>query len=229
MTYSPPIRTSLSEPARPPVLDLGEVDETTALLTKLGRCRTYTLMIGAFSLTAASMRNPASRDRALREMAGCVQVFTTTLAEVDDCLDGLGRPVAASVARMRAYAADVLAIDTSVAPSEHEAEKLVWRAWDDAGPALQQVIECCIAAAVRREAADRAEIEARAQTVLSMCDEMAAIGRTIHLISLNAAVEAARAGGESGRIFGTIAQEVRSLAARAAKVIEGTRKRLGRP
>lgn len=72
-----------------------------------------------------------------------------------------------------------------------------------------------------------AERDALAQDRLTALDtmftEVEQIGRMIHLISLNASVEAARAGGESGRSFKVIADEIRSLAAKSATVIDTTR------
>ncbi|MEM1301801.1 MAG: methyl-accepting chemotaxis protein, partial [Pseudomonadota bacterium] len=57
----------------------------------------------------------------------------------------------------------------------------------------------------------------------SMFSEVEQIGRMIHLISLNASVEAARAGGESGRSFKVIADEIRNLAQQSAALIDTTR------
>ncbi|MEM1373216.1 MAG: methyl-accepting chemotaxis protein [Pseudomonadota bacterium] len=59
-----------------------------------------------------------------------------------------------------------------------------------------------------------------------MFEEVEDIGRMIHLISLNASVEAARAGGESGRSFKVIADEIRGLAAKSAQLIDSTRETL---
>ncbi|MEO0677668.1 MAG: methyl-accepting chemotaxis protein, partial [Pseudomonadota bacterium] len=56
-----------------------------------------------------------------------------------------------------------------------------------------------------------------------MFTEVEDIGRMIHLISLNASVEAARAGGESGRSFKVIADEIRGLAQQASVLIDTTR------
>ncbi|MGR3435828.1 MAG: methyl-accepting chemotaxis protein, partial [Shimia sp.] len=74
-----------------------------------------------------------------------------------------------------------------------------------------------------RTRARKAEMRERVATLDAMFTEVERIGRTIHLISLNASVEAARAGGESGRSFKVIADEIRALAHRAAEVIDTTR------
>lgn len=66
----------------------------------------------------------------------------------------------------------------------------------------------------------------KAQALDTMFEEVEQIGRMIHLISLNASVEAARAGGESGRSFKVIADEIRALANRSAELIDTTRKGL---
>lgn len=78
---------------------------------------------------------------------------------------------------------------------------------------------------LQKEQQDR-ETEAmgeKADALETMFTEVEQIGRMIHLISLNASVEAARAGGESGRSFKVIADEIRVLATRSAQLIESTR------
>ena len=66
-------------------------------------------------------------------------------------------------------------------------------------------------------------LKGQTQQLEKMFAEVEDIGRMIHLISLNASVEAARAGGESGRSFKVIADEIRSLAAKSSDLIDTTR------
>jgi len=73
------------------------------------------------------------------------------------------------------------------------------------------------------EAAKKALSRERMAALDSMFSEVEQIGRMIHLISLNASVEAARAGGESGRSFKVIADEIRNLAQQSASLIDTTR------
>ncbi|MEL6691018.1 MAG: methyl-accepting chemotaxis protein, partial [Pseudomonadota bacterium] len=67
------------------------------------------------------------------------------------------------------------------------------------------------------------QVKEHAAQLEKMFGEVEDIGRMIHLISLNASVEAARAGGESGRSFKVIADEIRGLAAKSAQLIDTTR------
>ena len=63
------------------------------------------------------------------------------------------------------------------------------------------------------------KMQEKSALVDGMLAEMTRIGRMIGLISINASVEAARAGGESGRSFQVIAEEVRSLARQSSDVL----------
>ncbi|MEM6478820.1 MAG: methyl-accepting chemotaxis protein [Pseudomonadota bacterium] len=78
----------------------------------------------------------------------------------------------------------------------------------------------------RKKAHEKAvamQMKERMNRLDKMFGEVEDIGRMIHLISLNASVEAARAGGESGRSFKVIADEIRGLAQQAATLIDATR------
>lgn len=71
-----------------------------------------------------------------------------------------------------------------------------------------------------------ARMAEKAALVDGMLTEMGRIGRMISLISINASVEAARAGGESGRSFQVIAEEVRSLARQSSDVLDRMKNRI---
>lgn len=76
--------------------------------------------------------------------------------------------------------------------------------------------------AQQEEEERRVELEARSASLQDTFSEMERIGQMIRLISLNASVEAARTGGDAGRAFMVIADEVRNLATRSAKLIAKT-------
>ncbi|MEM1373215.1 MAG: methyl-accepting chemotaxis protein [Pseudomonadota bacterium] len=90
-------------------------------------------------------------------------------------------------------------------------------------PAIMQL--CAILGGTKKahDKAVQAVMKDRIAKLDKMFTEVEDIGRMIHLISLNASVEAARAGGESGRSFKVIADEIRGLAQQAAVLIDTTR------
>lgn len=58
---------------------------------------------------------------------------------------------------------------------------------------------------------------ATAKTISSVRDEIQALAKQTHMLSLNASIEAARAGGETGRAFNVVAREVQELAKATAE------------
>ena len=71
-----------------------------------------------------------------------------------------------------------------------------------------------------------ADLERRAQEISGVLNLVEDIARETHLLSLNAAIEAAGESGESGRRFGEVAEEVRRLAARSRDAAGGVRRLL---
>lgn len=90
-------------------------------------------------------------------------------------------------------------------------------------PALMEISAILSGVKKSHEAAVKEVMEGRIARLDKMFTEVEDIGRMIHLISLNASVEAARAGGESGRSFKVIADEIRGLAQQASDLIDKTR------
>ncbi|MEM9437810.1 MAG: methyl-accepting chemotaxis protein [Pseudomonadota bacterium] len=90
-------------------------------------------------------------------------------------------------------------------------------------PAIIQLTSLLSGAKKAHDKAAQAVMRERISKLDKMFTEVEDIGRMIHLISLNASVEAARAGGESGRSFKVIADEIRSLAQQASELIDTTR------
>lgn len=90
-------------------------------------------------------------------------------------------------------------------------------------PAIMQLISILSGVKKDHEKAVQAVMQERIKQLDKMFNEVEDIGRMIHMISLNASVEAARAGGESGRSFKVIADEIRGLAQQASDLIDTTR------
>lgn len=90
-------------------------------------------------------------------------------------------------------------------------------------PAIMQLCGILGGKKKAHDKAVQAVMKDRIARLDKMFTEVEDIGRMIHLISLNASVEAARAGGESGRSFKVIADEIRGLAQQAAVLIDTTR------
>ncbi|WP_308915926.1 methyl-accepting chemotaxis protein [Jannaschia sp. LMIT008] len=83
-------------------------------------------------------------------------------------------------------------------------------------PAVQAIMTSQILAEWDRIREAEVALQARNAEILSMCHDIEGIARTVRLVAVNAAVEAARAGGTSGQVFTVIAKDVRDLAGRAA-------------
>lgn len=90
-------------------------------------------------------------------------------------------------------------------------------------PAIMQLSTLISAVKKDHDKAVQAVMRERIERLDKMFNEVEDIGRMIHMISLNASVEAARAGGESGRSFKVIADEIRGLAQQASVLIHTTR------
>ncbi|MGR3490993.1 MAG: methyl-accepting chemotaxis protein [Shimia sp.] len=90
-------------------------------------------------------------------------------------------------------------------------------------PATMELIGLVRAKQKAHDKASRALTKKRIAQLDHMFTEVEEIGQMIHMISLNASVEASRAGGESGRSFKIIADEIRSLARQASLLIDTTR------
>ena len=115
---------------------------------------------------------------------------------------------------------------TSPTPEPEAAGQLVRFVRLEGVPAILELTALLSRRKKAHETARQAMTRERMAGLGKMFAEVEDIGRMIHLISLNASVEAARAGGESGRSFKVIADEIRSLAAKSADLIETTRSAL---
>ena len=219
--HAPPAPSIYGQTPAPPTE--AELDDVRGILRALGHVRQAVISLGAMGATACLSSDADHRAEAIAQIEHTL-VYAAAMRRM---LDGRLRE---RLPDMEPEVRDLLTLMDALGDGpdgdvwdEAAARRLVELTSVRIAKGLQNVISALISRETQRQAEEQLRIDARAATVLRMCDEMEGIGRTIHLISLNAAVEAARAGGASGRVFGTIAQEVRTLAGRAAKVIASTR------
>lgn len=207
-------------PAPRKVMGLSFPTEAERVVVALARCRGHAMSAAATAIVAATagaeergdaaqiMRHHAGRYRALLDSAITEAILRTFRAE---CADAI---VAA-----QSFAATLDA--AAAAPPEDRALSvaLLAEARDDVLPALYELTDAILARAAIDQNRVLDAIQTRNDRLGSMFKEMERVGRAIRLISLNAAVEAARAGGTTGRAFGVIATEIRALAGQAGKLL----------
>ncbi|MEO0487164.1 MAG: methyl-accepting chemotaxis protein [Pseudomonadota bacterium] len=203
-------------------------EELITVIKHLRRGRGLAVNAGSIGITLATATE--ARERAV--MADYLAQFIQRFSDVVDTI--MAMPVLKRAAREEGAAAQeisdfakaVMALDGTdhyASLTRDVATVLTTRAREKTLPAFYVFIRRFEVA--RSEQAARRADRLRMQTVEleKMFAEVEDIGRMIHLISLNASVEAARAGGESGRSFKVIADEIRALAAKSAQLIDTTR------
>ncbi len=203
-------------------------NELESAIKQLRRGRGLAVNAGAIGITLATADDPSER----KEMAKYLGSFTERFCEVIADIRQM-QIVRASKAEfpealqeLTGFAAEIEALDPADdfrALTRDRASQLTTRARDAALPAFYALIRAFEAERAKYEAQRARAVEKQAQQLEHMFGEVEDIGRMIHLISLNASVEAARAGGESGRSFKVIADEIRSLSAKSAELIDTTR------
>ena len=195
-------------------------------VSALGRCRAHVLSAAAMVLALSECRDPIERDGAREEFAYSVAKCRETLDRVipPAVLRRLGERAPDALGRFSRYL-DALP-DPHAPIARAEAMSLYWDARRHVLPAVMALIEVILVEEAERRRGVLEGMQTRTRDLEAMFREMEKIGRTIRLISLNAAVEAARAGGESGRAFGVIAGEVRTLATRANELLGRARRGL---
>lgn len=187
--------------------------------------------IAAFALVGgaavATERRDALGECVERSRGRIAEALAMTKRRIFGFLDDLGAtlppPVedarAEAVEALERLAAHPLAQDGDL-PDAAAARDAAVELFDVAAPAVETAVSDFLARlevwAVERDKALQAEREA---LLLSAITDIQVISRKIHLISINASIEASRAG-EAGRGFGVIANEIQSLSGSAREALE---------
>lgn len=170
-------------------------------------------------LIAEIQREAESLQSAAVSLAGASQQSAGSAMEISDVMGGMAQDATAQLADLEASTAgldrvrgavDVLA--TTVVQSRALGEAIQGVATDARAKLDRALQRLKTAGDVVRTSADSiGGVDEASQRVEGFVDTIASIGRKTHLLSINAAIEAARAGdGASG--VATIADEVRQLA-----------------
>ena len=183
---------------------------TTMMLGTCGLSRTPHLIdrsraamersMSSYDATASALRRPRV---ALSGHPACAALLETAMARCPGVLDAV-----AEMQRQILALIDKARRDGTVSPEDYDlhiahATEVFTPAVMDLGSVLATLD------AEDRTRRDESVRDARAD-VVSACGEIERIARTVRIISLNAAVEAARAG-DAGAGFGVIATEIRDL------------------
>ncbi|MEL6680524.1 MAG: methyl-accepting chemotaxis protein [Pseudomonadota bacterium] len=205
-----------------------EVDSTGAL-TKLGTVRGLSLNLGALAIQRATAPPeevdeiaPLMREMLERVRDGGAVIDGAEVTALDARADGPRDVIRAFLGDLdRRLGAGVDSLDRPMAVA------LARRSREEVVPAVYDLLN--LMAEQNRVAADKRieEVERNRATIDGLVEQLEQIGLQVRLIALNASVEAARAGGEAGRSFGVISDEIRALAETATHLIGETKGRLG--
>lgn len=218
--------------ARPDARDARRAEETSpapAILAAIGPARGHALAIGILSVTCATAVSDEERAEVAAALKIVRQRYCDAIAATASA--GAGYVDTGRIARERAivhgFAARMRKMDDGAAGlTRAEAVEIAETARLAVLPAIARIILLVEERQDEERAARLARMTERAERVGGLLKDMARIGRMIGLISINASVEAARAGGESGRAFQVIAEEVRSLARQSADLLARMKERI---
>ncbi|KIT15342.1 methyl-accepting chemotaxis protein [Jannaschia aquimarina] len=198
-------------------------------VSMMGRCRGDSVTIGAMALIVATQPDGDAAEEALKEIERCVASFEVLAQKtligalktrLSTCEPDAFRTVIAFADDLSNGSAD------RASKSAPSAIALIRKTRFAVLPAIYKLMNQVLIDEAAGRAEKVAELRGRAEMLDRTFTEMERIGRMIKLISLNASVEAARAGGDTGRAFMVIADEVRRLAMRSAELIGSTKKAL---
>ncbi len=206
-------------------------DESAAVVSTLRDLRGaqgYALNAAAIFIEIATAKDPDTRADVGQQFRTFRDLYSKTLSAVLSRSDLIARDAKAKalIETVREVGTRFQALSRSdgfesVTPAQ--AGELVHFVRLSGVPALMQLTSIVSGCKKSHDKARQALMRDRISQLDQMFTEVEQIGQMIHLISLNASVEAARAGGESGRSFKVIADEIRGLAQQASKLIDTTR------
>ena len=203
-------------------------EELETAIKALRRGRGLAVNAGAIGITLATATDPEERAEMAAYLQGFVDKFCIVAKEITSLpiIRAAGRDNPGMLEEISDFAKDMEGLDASshfAALTRDRATTATTRAREKTLPAFYTFIRAFEAERAGFEEKRAQQVKEHAAQLEKMFGEVEDIGRMIHLISLNASVEAARAGGESGRSFKVIADEIRGLAAKSAQLIETTR------
>ncbi|MEL6702254.1 MAG: methyl-accepting chemotaxis protein, partial [Pseudomonadota bacterium] len=207
---------------------MGREQELETAIKQLRRARGLAVNAGAIGITLATETEPTERRQVAQDLGDFIQRFCAVTREIAHLPivreEGARHP--GMLDEIGGFSAELVRLDQAgdfAALTRDRASELTRRARERTLPAFYAFIRAFESEkdALRSRHQDR--LKEQAAQLEKMFGEVEEIGRMIHLISLNASVEAARAGGESGRSFKVIADEIRNLAQQSASLIETTR------
>ncbi|SFJ08785.1 methyl-accepting chemotaxis protein [Jannaschia pohangensis] len=204
-------------------------EKVPALVALLGPCRSHALTIGILAVSCATAETEAERDALWKELHEFQKSYAAAIAEKIKVAPFLGSIDEIAVQRrvVTGFVDDLKALPST--PQELTRAKaldLCHHARTAVLPAIYFIIDVLTKYADEDANSRMMQMGEKAAMVDGMLTEMVRIGRMIGLISINASVEAARAGGESGRAFQVIAEEVRSLARQSSDVLDRMKRRM---
>jgi hypothetical protein len=195
----------------PEVLGLSFPTREEHYVVALGRCRELAVSIAA----AAAVGEAADPDDACPEEE-YVACFAKVLTE--DVISRFGAICGPDLTVARAFGERLIATPRS-ATTQEEGAALLRHVRREVLPALANISAVILKQAAADQNAVLLTLQSRIDRLEGLFGSMNKVGRTIHLVAINAAIEAARAGGESGRIFATIATEIRNLSGEASHLV----------
>ena len=197
-------------------------DEVEAMAALIGRGRGFALNIGTLSLVCATAASEEERREAAAELRELHAIFVHAMAEAIRN----GPKVADMTAMMpqrkvlQRFLDQIATLPERAMTIERpEAVAIALAARREVLPAIYEIIAHL---QERRDAALAERIAAlsgRGAMLDKVMGDIGRISRMIGIVSINASVEAARAGGTSGRTFQVIAAEIRLLAQQSSALL----------
>ncbi|MEM7487961.1 MAG: methyl-accepting chemotaxis protein [Pseudomonadota bacterium] len=192
-----------------------------------GRARGYALSVGTLAVLCATAESEEERAQHATELCKARDNYIFSIGEARRTgSDLLGDRAMEHRNVVRNFAARVAEIPDDGRMSRAEAVELARISREEVLPAIYAIVVVFQGLEMDELRVGIDRLQEKAGMVDRLISEMERITRLINLISINASVEAARAGGVSGRAFRVIADEVRALASQSKGLLGETRTNL---